>query len=133
MSDFDIRPHHGLCTAFFIGKGYDTVFVDNMAMIIDILESKDPTVKLVSGTDIICQKCPDNTGGKCSGTKADIFDSRVLDILGIQKDTELKWNVFRDMVRHRIIESGRLAEVCADCQWFSICENIARPYRRKNV
>ena len=124
MSDFDIRPHHGLCTQFFVGKGYSSDFTENMAEKISLLRQLDPVVRLIVGTDIICEKCPNNTDGNCSGTKPDIYDARVLDILDIQKKTELKWSRFLERVRTEIIVKGRLSEVCNDCQWFRICEGM---------
>ena len=42
MSSFKIRPHHGLCTAFFEGKGYSGDFVRNMANVLFIRPKKRP-------------------------------------------------------------------------------------------
>lgn len=123
MPSCKIRPHHGLCTAFFVGKGYDSEFTANMRNMIDMLESLDPVVTLTAETDVICKKCPNNVCGKCKSSKPEIYDAKVSDLTGITVNTDLKWSVFRDTVKEKIIESGRLSEVCGDCQWFRICGN----------
>lgn len=126
MSSFKLRPHHGLCTAFFIGKGYSSEFTANMADCIAMLSRTSPLVRLTVGTDIICEKCPNNTNGKCSDAKPDIYDRKVLELIGIPENTELQWTAYRDMVRAEIIEKGRLCQVCSGCRWYEICNNTKK-------
>lgn len=125
MQSCKIRPHHGLCTAFFIGKGYSSEFTDNMHEKIAMLEMADPMIILTSEADIICEKCPNNADGRCTGSKPYVYDGKVLDILGINEDIQLKWSSFRDKVRRNIIENGRLSEVCNDCRWYGICSSLS--------
>lgn len=121
MQSCKIRPHHGLCTQFFIGKGYDSLFISNMQHNINKLAKTNPVVKLVIETDIFCEKCPNNAGGICKSFKPSEYDKRVLEILGINENTEMKWSSFQIIAKDKIIKSGRLNEVCGDCQWYEIC------------
>ena len=57
MSIYRIRAHHGMCLAFFQGKGYSGAFVENMANMKAILE-ENPDILLLDGPDDICAACP---------------------------------------------------------------------------
>ena len=36
VTPYYLRPHHGLCIAFFEGKGYNQKFVENMTNVVQI-------------------------------------------------------------------------------------------------
>ncbi|MDE6036570.1 MAG: DUF1284 domain-containing protein [Ruminococcus sp.] len=114
MSEYKIRPHHILCINFYVGKGYSKEFTENMTRIIENLQ-KNPLIELTAGHDVICNKCP------CTGCaeKADYYDGKVIDICGISG--KMHWKDLQKTVREKIINTGRLHEVCGDCQWFYIC------------
>ena len=90
MSEFKIRPHHGLCTAFFVGEGYDSDFTANMAEKIEFLNKSEPIITLTIGADMICEKCPNNLCCKCTSTKPDTYDKKVLEITEFSENIELK-------------------------------------------
>ncbi|MDE6781753.1 MAG: DUF1284 domain-containing protein [Ruminococcus sp.] len=115
MSEYRIRPHHGLCVNFFEGKGYSRDFTDNMTAVIKLLDSENPIVEITTEHDIICQCCP------CTGChdKALTYDLKVIEICGLSG--EVRWKDLRKVVSEKIIHSGRLKEVCGNCQWFCIC------------
>ncbi len=119
-----IRPHHGLCTAFFRGEGYSGDFVKNMAEVIRLLEKGDPKVIISEGADDICKRCPNLIGGICSGEKSDRYDRAVLEICGLSYGREMNGKDLSRLVREKIISAGRLSEVCGDCQWFFICISV---------
>ena len=122
MSNYKLRPHHGLCTAFFEGKGYSGDFVRNMADVIEMLERVDPKIILTVGEDMICANCPNNGTHSCESTdKVARYDNAVLEICGLSAGDVIQWSDFRDTVFIKIISAGRLPEVCGDCQWFNIC------------
>jgi len=126
MSEFKIRAHHGLCTEFFEGKGYDSDFTENMAKIVELLKD-DSEITVISGLDDICASCPNNLGEKCSSEeKVKKYDSAVLRLCGIKSGTNMKYKEFKRLVRENIIEKDRLAEVCGDCEWFYICSKTGR-------
>lgn len=116
-----IRPHHGLCTAFFRGEGYSTEFTENMGNIIAFLSEEDPRIILSEGADAICKGCPNLSDGNCSGEKAARYDEAVLEMCGLSEGTEMNWNDFGRSVREKVISRGKLPEICSDCQWFCIC------------
>ncbi len=116
MSEYKLRLHHGLCIGFFEGKGYSLEFVRNMTAVIDMLDSTNPEIELTANRDIICCCCPCT---ECRD-KALSYDLRVAEICGISG--KVRWNDFRKTIYEKIIQSGRLKEICSDCQWFYICE-----------
>lgn len=122
MKTLEIRPHHGLCAEFFVGKGYSREFTENMAAVLKTLSENNQTVVPKIAADLICGRCPNNGAEGCaSGEKVRGYDKRVLEICGISEGTEILWEDFRRLLREKIIGTGRLREVCGDCQWAEIC------------
>ena len=117
-----VRPHHGLCGIFFMGKGYSGEFVENMSAVLDLLCESDPPIKLTVGADNICCRCPNNVEGICeTADKVTRYDNAVLKLCGLSDGDVLRWGEFRAKVREKIISPGLLSEVCGDCMWFYIC------------
>ncbi len=117
-SSFELRPHHGLCSQFFEGKGYSGAFVANMTAILSQL-APDTPVTLTRGADCICAGCP-NWPDAC-GEKAPRYDEAVLRLCGLQAGQTLPFGRLQALAREKIIAPGYLRDVCGDCQWFSIC------------
>lgn len=115
----DLRPHHGLCLGFFEGYGYSDGFSRSMAAVLKGLEV-DSVVKLAEGHDCICINCP-NRVTACPN--AAVYDRRILQLCGLRTGQELTWSAFQRKIRECVLDSGRLAEVCGNCKWASICEN----------
>lgn len=117
-----LRPHHGLCIQHFTGKGYSGQFVTNMTGVINTLRSVQPLIRLVCGADAICAACPHDQGGVCEHSdKVCGYDTRCLSMCGLAENDVLPWAEFACTVRVRILDRGRLREVCAGCGWLSIC------------
>lgn len=122
MLNSEIRPHHGLCTAFFEGKGYSPEFVRHMTSMINYLNSQNPDIRLVLHPDSICSACPHRRNGICeSERKVLLYDRQVLQFCGLKENQVLPWKEFRKLVFLRILEQGRLSAVCRNCQWQFIC------------
>lgn len=125
MSDYRLRPHHGLCIAFFRGNGYSPEFTANMTNIISRLDLEDPLVTLTDGTDMICGSCPHNSGGICkSEEKVVKFDKAVLDACGLDYPGNIQWKIFKDLVSQNIIIPGKRSFICGSCQWNDLCTAI---------
>ncbi len=119
---YEIRAHHGMCLAFFEGKGYSTGFVKHMSNLQKQLE-KNPMVRVINRTDCICEKCPNNQEGSCiSLEKVAEYDRQVLSRCGIPKDTILPFQDFQRKVEEHILRSGGREEICGDCQWNALCK-----------
>lgn len=121
-----LRPHHGMCSAYFAGYGYSDDFTLHMKQVLDYLK-KDARVRLVAGTDVICAACPNNINGMCE--KPDVvagYDLEVLARLGIKEGDELLFTDFAAIVRERILNPGLRVEICGGCQWNEICEERQR-------
>lgn len=115
-----IRPHHGMCIAFFKGKGYSNEFTAHMAEMIK--ELQDATVCISKQTDVICEKCPNNVIGKCkTEDKVMGYDNKILEYCGLSNGEIIKYKEFYDLVNKKIIMTGKRENVCGDCQWNELC------------
>ena len=116
-----MRPHHALCVAFFEGKGYSEDFVIHMTEVIGVLGG-DPVIKITQGCDTICSACPENVGGKCmSADKVSDIDSRAAGYMGVSEGEHISWSRLSALAKDKIIDKGRLRDVCRDCKWIYIC------------
>lgn len=116
-----LRPHHGMCLAYFAGEGYSNDFTAHMYRVQDYLK-RDSVVRLVSRTDIICEKCPNNINGECE--KPDLtarYDAEVLTRCGLSEGEKLRFSDFSALVKEKILAPGFRGEICGDCQWNELC------------
>lgn len=121
MDQYKIRAHHGMCLAFFEGKGYSSEFTKNMGEMKRILE-QNPKVQIIVGTDHICRACPSNHDGCCvSAQKVENYDRQVLLCCCLEEGAFINWLDFSKLVRDRILAAGKRKEICGSCQWNSIC------------
>ncbi len=121
MKIYRIRAHHGMCLAFFQGKGYSREFTEHMEKIKRELE-KNPMVCLEDETDDICVCCPHCVSTVCrSAEKVEAYDRKVLALCGLEAGAELEWKVFEELVKKKILDQGKRKAVCRDCQWDSLC------------
>lgn len=117
-----IRPHHGMCLAFFEGKGYSGSFTAHMAHIQQRLLREDPEVRLDPETDEICSRCPNNEGGVCNAAeKVDRYDRSVLERCGLTPGQRIRWSRFSRLVDESILSPGARETICGDCQWNDVC------------
>ncbi len=120
----ELRPHHILCLAHFIGKGYNDLFAENMARIKARLY-QNASVRLTSGPDDVCRECPHKLGAACAfGDKPCRFDTRCLELCGLDYGLELPYGMLLNRAYDKIIKSGRLSQVCGSCEWYSLCSGI---------
>lgn len=133
----EIRAHHGLCIAFFRGKGYSEDFTRHMAEVIGRL-GPETEILLTEREDDICSACPNMTERGCSEKeKAEAFDRRVLELCGFagergrqkaaggRSERSIPWGIFRRAVEEKITGCGMRREVCGECEWDEVCERIA--------
>lgn len=119
--EYRIRAHHGMCIAFFEGKGYSSEFTVHMSEIIHILKS-NPLVCISTQTDVICSKCPNNKQGNCETESRVIeYDRQVLGRCGMSDGMILPYADFKKSVYDNILIPGKREEICGDCQWSEIC------------
>ena len=117
-----IRPHHGMCLAFFEGKGYSDGFTAHMAQVQQRLLREDPEVCLCPETDEICSRCPNNESGVCSAAeKVDRYDRAVLAQCGLTPGLRIRWSRFSRLVDEHILSPGLRERICGDCQWNDVC------------
>lgn len=121
MKIYRIRAHHGMCLAFFQGKGYSEEFAEHMGRINQELE-KNPKVCLADAADDICTHCPHCVSAVCrSAEKVANYDRKVLELCGLEVGAVLEWKVFEELVKRNILDAGKRKAVCGDCQWDALC------------
>ena len=128
IKNIPLRPHHGMCLAYFKGEGYSNGFSAHMQEMLDIFQ-KGAKIQLHADTDEICSACPNNREGQCTDlTLVEKYDNAVLEACGLA-DGELEngqimeFDDFTDVVQKKILASGKRKEICGNCQWNSICES----------
>lgn len=128
--EIKLRAHHGMCLAFFEGKGYSTGFTAHMARILEYLEQENPTVTVVAEADCICGGCPNLTDGRCrKAALVERYDKAVLALCGMGEHSILPWREFSARVAEYILSHGKRSEICGGCQWSSICKEKEALYR----
>lgn len=116
-----LRPHHGMCLAYFVGKGYSSGFAKHMAEVKKQLE-EGSRIKLTAGADEICSACPNLADGVCTDAdKVEGFDRSVLGLCCLKEGDALLFTDFSALVRSRILDCGRRREICGGCKWEELC------------
>lgn len=119
---YPLRAHHGMCLAYFVGKGYSDGFTANMARMKALLEENAP-VRLVCGTDEICGPCPNLAADGCKDIdKVSRYDQMVLTLCGLPENTVIPYLEYAALVNDRILAPGKRPEICGDCQWTNLCK-----------
>ena len=122
--EIKLRAHHGMCLAFFEGKGYSTGFTAHMAQILEYLEQENPTVTVVAEADCICGGCPHLANGICeSADLVQSYDRQVLSLCDMEEHS------VASHVAEYILSQGKRSEICGGCQWSSICKEKEALYR----
>lgn len=120
-----LRAHHGMCIAYFQGKGYSEVFTEHIKSTITQLK-ENPLLQLIASADVICEKCPNllEKRRKCK-TSAFVLecDKKVLEFCGLTKNQIIPWNDFFKLVCERIIFPGKRTLICGQCQWNDLCSS----------
>ncbi|MGN0242663.1 MAG: DUF1284 domain-containing protein [Lachnospiraceae bacterium] len=115
---YKIRAHHGMCLAFFQGKGYNNEFSRHMRTMKDRLE-ENPLVSVTARADVICEKCPNHSKGVC--LEAERYDRQVLRQCGLSEGDVLSFLEFEKLVYERILFPGRREAICGNCRWSALC------------
>ncbi len=122
MSNYRLRPHHGLCLHYFRGEGYSEEFIKNMQSIVDELHT-NPTILLVPGADSVCRTCPNRIGDiDCAcDEKVLRYDQKVLELCGLTISSTLTWDELEKKVHQHILSQNLRESICGDCSWNQLC------------
>ncbi|MDD5952464.1 MAG: DUF1284 domain-containing protein [Oscillospiraceae bacterium] len=116
-----LRPHHGMCLAYFKGEGYSTGFTGHMQSVLDQLE-QGAVVKLCCGVDEICSACPHRDGKRCAAGEMSLrYDEQVLKRCGLSDGEILPFDAFVRLVETNILSPGQRESICGDCRWNDLC------------
>lgn len=131
-----------MCTLGFQGKGYSKAFVENYQDIADSLRVHEVSgdeikIKVVSGSDSICQPCPNREGEVCATeAKIQMLDSGHSKVLGIKPGDVLTWGEAKSRIAEKM-EIENHHEICAPCSWLAsgICEEALLKLKKskKNI
>lgn len=121
-----LRGHHLICLHFFKGEGYNPEFVANLGEILKRVGSGEE-IKIYSGADDVCKKCPYLKEGMCfydKDTEAEIreMDKVALRLLKLKTHRRVKWLDIREKIPQIFREWAR--EYCKNCNWRKVCEKI---------
>ena len=117
-----LRPHHGMCLAYFKGEGYSGGFTAHMAEMLKIFLA-GKKIRLHVDTDEICSACPNNLDGICEARdKVAEYDNAVLERCGLKAGQVMDFGEFTRTVQEKILAADKRKEICGNCQWNSICE-----------
>lgn len=120
---YALRPHHGMCLAYFEGKGYSEGFTRHMGNMLKLLE-KDTSVRLRVSGDEICRACPNLKNSICSTERlVKVYDQEVLKMCGIPENTLMRFGDFVSAVEEKILKPGKRPTICGNCQWNEICSS----------
>lgn len=118
-----LRPHHGMCLAYFRGYGYSDEFGRHMGEMLKIFEKNIPVI-LTCAVDEICSACPNNQDHLCTeARRVEQFDRGVLELCGLEEGKEMLFLDFVKKVQKRILSSGRRPQICGNCRWNEICSS----------
>lgn len=115
-----LRGHHLICLNFFKGEGYNKEFVENIERIL-----KEKEIKVVSGADDVCSKCPYLRDGVCNYKENAEEEIRELDelackLLEIPPDSITSWDEIRIKLPNIMKDWKEFA--CKNCDWIKVCE-----------
>lgn len=134
-----LRPHHLLCLQSFVGHGYSPEFVQQMTAVKQQLSiSPDSPIKIVSGPDMLCCRCPNCSEDSCTSDKPEVFDQLVLnklasaEILQTNQGSALTMNndhsigigLIRGIPEFLTLSHALLAECCPGCEWRDLCGKV---------
>lgn len=128
-SPLTLRPHHGMCLAYFVGRGYSDAFSEHTARLLEMLErAPDTPVHLTVRVDEVCFACPNNNGGLCEKPEqVAVYDRAVLTLCGLAEGATLPFGTFAALVQERVLSPGLRRTICGGCQWDAVCS--AQPSR----
>ena len=125
-----LRAHHGMCLAFFAGKGYSDSFTAHMQTILEQLRQENPLLEVVAEADSICGGCPNLTNGSCkTAALVQHYDRQVLSLCSLEEHAALHWQTFSALVAERILSQGKREDICGGCQWTALCKAKEHLYR----
>lgn len=120
-SPLPLRAHHGMCLAFFEGKGYSDGFTAHMRDILHSLKGDTP-VRICCESDIICRACPNLKNGVCASESiVNLYDARVVELCCLRPGQFMTWESFSSLVASCILRPGLRHTICGSCQWNEIC------------
>jgi hypothetical protein len=118
-----LRGHHLICLHFFNGEGYSAEFIEHLGNMIK--KAENTNIKICTGADDVCIKCPYLKNGRCEYNKnADDeireMDNTALKLLGLVSDSETSWMETKKRILKIFPEWYK--SYCRDCVWRKSCE-----------
>lgn len=132
-----LRVHHLLCSALYVGKGYNEAFCANMQRVVEWLwkdgEGEKREVLLIAEPDNICVSCPNLVYDRCKLDDNHVVskDAALAHALGLEIDCIYPVSELLHIVGSRLT-AEIFEESCQNCEWYEqgLCdyEQLARKY-----
>ena len=128
-----LQPHHAVCLRLYEGSGYSDEFCREMAAIKKRLEDGAACVFADSAADDVCRCCPHNRAGKCDERdKVAAINHNLAAYTALTYGRRYNWRQVVNMTQGVLNNSEKLAEICAGCEWLSLCRQICERRREKD-
>lgn len=113
----ELRPHHVVCLAAFIGRGYSPEFIEAFQRLQALYLNPETRVELVRGPDTACRACPNLSDGRCAldDHAVAVLDERVRVALSLAQ-TEYTTGELHHRLADYLADHD-LAELCGECRW----------------
>ena len=121
-----IRAHHLLCMQGFQVYGYSEDFSENMAKIINRLNSNpEQGIEITTECDTICSCCPHNKKEKCKNLIVSWMikrvDKKVLKKIGLEAGISTSAETIFSLINEKFKTYEDVQEICRNCSWRKKC------------
>lgn len=122
-----LRGHHLVCLHFFLGKGYNPEFIENLKEILKRAEAGEE-IEILAGADDVCKECPYLEGRIClydetSEDEIREMDRTAIKLLGLENKGKVNWTDIKKKIPGVFGKWAR--RYCEECDWRWVCEKNA--------
>lgn len=93
-------------------------------MVQTLTENPGTEICIADSCDELCAYCPHRKGETCTSSKPAVYDQNVLQATGLAAGDRVTWAEFSK--RTTPLSLYQLDEICPNCNWLSLCKEIAR-------
>ena len=122
-----MRPHHLLCLPGYKGISYSKEHANNWDRISKlILQYPEIRIKIISGQDTLCKKCPNSAekNVSCNEKWIKLLDEKVKSLVGLVDNKIYTYKELSSKVKD-ILNPTKHKSLCGDCQWriYGLCKD----------
>jgi uncharacterized protein len=128
----ELRPHHVVCLAAFIGRGYSSEFIEALQRLQALYLIPETRVRIVQAPDAACRACPNLTDERCAldDHAIAVLDERVRVALSLANTEYTAGELHRRLADY--LTDHNLTELCGECRWRDVVDCAAVIDQRLN-